>query len=79
MTWLATLFNTARGPFRSRASLQTENVALRHQLAVLRRTRRRPRIRHGDRILWSWLSRVWSGWRDALVIVQPETWTSLLR
>ena len=73
MAWLATLFSTARGAFRSRASLQIENLALRHQLNVLRRTRRRPRIRPADRAFWSWLSRVWPGWRDALVIVQPET------
>ncbi len=73
MDWLATLLSTGRGAFRSRASLQIENLALRHQLAVLRRTRRRPRMRPSDRIFWSWLSRVWSGWRDALVIVQPET------
>jgi len=46
---------------------------LRHQLAVYRRTAGRPRIQPADRILRSWLSRVWSGWRDALVFVQPET------
>jgi hypothetical protein len=27
----------------------------------------------GDRILWSWLVRRWSGWRDALVFVQKGT------
>ena len=73
MVWLATLFSMLRGGLRSRASLQIENLALRHQLGVLRRTCRRPRIRARDRILWSWLSRVWSGWREALIIVQPET------
>ena len=73
MAWLATLFSTARGVFRSRASLQIENLALRHQLAVLRRTHRRPRIRPSDRIFWSCLSRVWPGWRETLVLVQPET------
>ena len=73
MAWLATLFSVLRGTFRSRAALQIENLALRHQLNVLRRTRRRPRIRSSDRIFWSWLSHIWPGWRDALVIVQPET------
>jgi putative transposase len=29
--------------------------------------------RGGDRILWIWLSRVWTGWRSSLVIVQPAT------
>ncbi len=37
------------------------------------RTTKRPKIRSGDRILWSWLSRRWSGWRDALVFVQTGT------
>ena len=59
--------------YRSRLALQLENVALRHQLTVYQRTTKRPRISTGDRILWSWLSRGWSGWRNALVIVQPRT------
>jgi len=73
MVWLATLFSMLTGILRSRASLQIENLALRHQLAVLRRTRRRPRIQPRDRVFWAWLSRVWSGWRESLVIVRPET------
>jgi putative transposase len=58
---------------RSRVSLQLEIVALRHQLAVYQRTTKRPQISSGDRILWSWLSCCWSGWRDALVFVQTGT------
>ncbi|MBD3236690.1 MAG: transposase [Candidatus Eisenbacteria bacterium] len=73
MTWLATLLGVITGMFRSRASLQIENMALRHQLGVYHRTCRRPRVRPRDRIFWSWLSRIWSDWREALVIVQPET------
>ena len=57
----------------NRARLAAENAALRHQLTVLQRSTRRPRLRRGDRIFWVWLSKLWSGWRDALVIVQPET------
>jgi putative transposase len=26
-----------------------------------------------DRLLWVWLSRIWSDWRSALAIVKPET------
>ena len=58
---------------RSRLSLQLEIVALRHQLAVYQRTTKRPQIGYGDRILWSWLARRWTGWRDALVFVQTGT------
>jgi hypothetical protein len=59
--------------FRSRAALQLENLALRHQIGVLQRsTRRCPRLTAVDRLVWVWLSRVWSGWRSTLAIVQPE-------
>ncbi len=57
----------------SRAQLAAENAALRHQLTVFQRSTRRPKLRRGDRIFWVWLSKLWGGWRDALLIVQPET------
>ena len=53
--------------------LALENLALRHQLAVYKRTVPRPRLRPTDRLFWGWLARVWAGWRQALVIVTPET------
>src|SRR5262249_41688835 len=69
-----TLFVTLSSIFRSRAALQLENLALRHQVGVLQRSaRKRPRLTPVDRLLWVWLSRVWSGWRSTLAIVQPET------
>jgi len=44
--------------FRSHRALQLEILALRHQLAIYQRTvKRPPRIRPGDRVFWSWLSR----------------------
>jgi putative transposase len=60
--------------FRSRASLELELVALRHQLSVLRRQRtRRHRIDSADRLLWVWLYRVWPRGLDGLVIAKPAT------
>ena len=59
--------------FRSRMALQIEVLALRHQLAVYQRAGRRPQLGPADRILWAWISRAWSGWREALVFVQPRT------
>src|SRR3989442_3471227 len=50
-----------------------ENLALRHQLAVYRKTVNRPKLRSSDRLFWVALSRVWAGWRQALVIVSPNT------
>src|SRR5215216_1365544 len=58
---------------RSRASLCLEHLALRHQLAVYQQTIHRPRLRSTDRVLWAWLSRLWSGWREAPAFVQPRT------
>jgi len=58
---------------KSRAVLQLENLALRHQLGVLRRSVKRPKLTSTDRLLWAWLCEVWIDWRSALVIVKPET------
>ena len=47
---------------------------MRHQIGVLPRSvRKRPKLSSGDRFFWVYLSRIWSGWRSALVIVKPET------
>jgi hypothetical protein len=59
---------------RSRAALQLEILALRHQLHVLQRSR--PACVHltpVDLLLWVWLSRIWTEWRSAIVIVRPDT------
>jgi hypothetical protein len=74
MSVLVSLLMTLRTWARSRASLQLEVLALRHQLEVLQRSRpRRVRLAKPDRWLWVVLSRVLTGWRSALVIVKPET------
>src|SRR5215467_343817 len=59
--------------FKSRTALQVENIALRHQLAVLRRSVKRPKLTSADRLLWAWLCEAWSNWRSSLLIVKPET------
>ena len=58
---------------KSRRNLLFENIALRHQLLVLSRSAHRPRWKPVDRVLWVWLSLVWSRWRNALRLVQPDT------
>ena len=71
--WLGTLVAAVSSLLKSRASLQLENVALRHQIGVLQRSAKRPRLNTSDRLLWVWLSMVWKGWRSGLVIVKPDT------
>src|SRR5712691_10983369 len=44
---------------RSRAALQLEVVALRHQLGVLQRSVKRPTLTSSDRLFWAWLCSVW--------------------
>jgi hypothetical protein len=55
------------------AAVSPENVALRHQRAVLQRSVGRPRLRCRDRLLWVALSQLWAGWRSTLLIVRPAT------
>ena len=60
--------------FRSRAVVELENLALRHQLHVLRRQRPgRPRLFAIDRLLWVWLYRLWPRCLDAMMLVKPAT------
>ncbi len=58
---------------RSRRTLALENLALRQQLMVLRRQNAKVRLKDRDRVFWIWLRRVWPGWRQALVLVEPAT------
>src|SRR3989442_701112 len=50
-----------------------ENLALRHQLAVYKKIVNRQKLLSSDGLFWVALSRVWTGWRQALVIVSPNT------
>src|SRR6266446_7605848 len=50
-----------------------ENLALRQQLAVFKRTVRRPQLRHRDRLFWMLLANAWQDWRTALIVVHPDT------
>ena len=68
------LLHTLRTSFRTRAALEAEILALRHQLQVLQRSRRRHLpLTRADRVLWVWLSRIWSGWLATMVLVKPAT------
>src|SRR2546428_5032200 len=49
--------------FGAHRHVALENLALRHQLAVYKRTLTRPKVRKSDRLFWVALSRVWADWR----------------
>src|SRR6266566_7148804 len=73
MSLVLALFGAVRATFQTHGNLALENLALRQQLALLRRESKRPRFGRLDRLLWVWLSRRWFGWREALHLVRPET------
>lgn len=58
---------------RERWHLRLENIALRHQIAVLERSGNRPQFTNGDRLFWVTLSTLWTRWPEALEIVQADT------
>jgi len=55
------------------SDLALENLALRQQLAILKRHKKRPQIRTKDRLFWIMLCRYWSNWQEPLIVVKPET------
>lgn len=61
--------------FRSRSDTALEVLALRQQVAVLKRKRPRPVLNSMDRLFWTTLCRYWSRWKDVLIIVMPDTVT----
>ena len=59
--------------FRTRSRLAIEILALRHQLGVLKRSVKRPRLSNVDRGVWMLLSRLRANWSEVLIIVKPAT------
>jgi hypothetical protein len=63
-----------RAILRDRGDLVAENFLLRHQLVVLARpTRKRPRLRARDKLVWVLARLVRRDWRRHVVVVTPET------
>jgi hypothetical protein len=67
------VLSALRAFLRSRSDAALEILALRQQVAVLKRKRPRPHLNAGDRFFWSTLRHLWAGWTDVLLIVKPET------
>src|SRR5690348_7401226 len=74
LIFITPLFATLSSIYRSRAVLELENLALRHQIGVLQRsTSKRPKSTSIDRLVSIDLPRLWRDWRSSLAIVKPET------
>ena len=67
------LFSTILHLFRTRRSLLLENLALRQQLAALKRKYPRRKLAVFDKLFWVLAQRFWSEWKQALIVVTPET------
>jgi hypothetical protein len=77
--WLAgqqllTVVGVLSSLVKTSAELRLENLALRHQLGVLRRCApKQLKLTPADRVFWVCLRRVWADWKSALMIVKPAT------
>jgi hypothetical protein len=58
---------------RTHRSLMLENLALRQQLAVLKRKHPRPRLGPFDKLFWVVARCFWTTWEKSLVLVLPGT------
>ena len=65
--YLCAFVSVVRVFFHSRTAIALEVVALRQQ------KRPKPPLSSIGRLFWIALSRFWSGWKNALLIVKPET------
>ena len=70
---LTAFFASLGASFRSRAALQLEILVLRHQLGVLQRSVKRPKLSPADLFFWAWLSSVWTGWESRVSMVKAAT------
>ena len=73
LDFLRLLIHALAALLRTQAQLEAEIAMLRHQLNVLRRPTPRPRLTPADRLLFTWLCRLFPSLRSAITIVQPDT------
>ena len=70
------LLGLFRATLIERQRLLLENAALRHQLAVLKRSVKSPRIEDSDRIFWIVMRRMMRDWKDCLSSSSPPPCSS---
>ena len=67
------LISLIRSSLKNQAELAPENLALRQQLAILKREHPHACLRRRDRLFWVSLSAIWQRWREFLIVAKPET------
>jgi len=70
---LLVVLKTIGDLFKSHHQLTLENLALRQQLAMLKPSVKRPRVRAIDRLFWVLFSTHVDGWRTMLHVLHPDT------
>ena len=70
---LVPLVKTVLSILKPRQELVLENLALRQQIMILKRSEKRPQLTKSDRLFWVVLSKYWSRWSEVLQLVKPET------
>jgi len=71
--WLRHLLGWTISAFRSGEDLVLENLALRQQLLALHAHRPRQRLTAAHKLFWVALQRLWSRWKEPLILVTPRT------
>src|SRR6516164_3357895 len=73
VVWLRHLVGWVVSAFRSRQDLILENLALRQQLMALHANRPRRRLTAGHKLFWVSMLKLWSRWKEPLILVTPRT------
>jgi putative transposase len=73
LRFVSLCFGTVVRLFRARRSLLIENLALRQQLAAIKRRHPRSQLGRLDKLFWVVIRQFWSRWKKALIVVTPET------
>ena len=73
ISWL--FWGLIRALFATHAALAAENLVLRQQPIVLKRSVKRPRLRNRDRLFWIMVCRLWKGWCPCLhILLSCPSW-----
>ena len=59
--------------FKSKESIQLENILLRKQIDILMRSGKRSTVTNRDRAVFVFLSKLYPKWKESFLIFQPDT------